>query len=137
MRSMHYAAGQVWKYHHRPGEEGSRLTVLRVDDAPGYGNIIHIAVSGLSIRAPQAPHGHINEMGHLPLTQHAIDQSVTELVKTLPEPPASDGYLVWREAFDKGEAGVFTVPLVRLVALTEQALVQHLEPSGAADSRCE
>lgn len=119
---MRYAVGQVWKYHHRHGEDGSRLMVLRIDTEPGYGNIVHVAVSGLSIRAPQAPNGYIREMGHLPFVEDAIDQSVTELVDTLPEPPAGDGYAVWREAFDKGEAGVFTVPLGKLLALTEQSV---------------
>jgi hypothetical protein len=119
---MRYAAGQVWKYHNRPGEDGSRLTVLRIDTEPGYGNIVHIAVSGLSIRAPQAPDGHIREMSHLPFAEDAVDQSVTDLVETLLKPPSSDGYSVWQEAFDKGEAGVFTVPLGHLVTLTEQSM---------------
>lgn len=81
---MRYAVGQVWKYHHRHGEDGSRLTVLRIDTEPGYGNIVHVAVSGLSIRATQAPDGYIREMSHLPFAEDAIDQSVTELVDTLP-----------------------------------------------------
>jgi len=132
---MRYAAGQIWKYHHRPGEEGSRLTIVHIDTEPGYGNIIHIAVGGLFIRATQATPGHIHEMSHLPFTQDAIDQSVTDLVKTLPNPPAKDGYLVWREAFDKGEAGVFSLPLIRLITITEQSLVQHLDAGGAADGR--
>ncbi|MFO0812452.1 MAG: hypothetical protein U0796_04505 [Gemmatales bacterium] len=130
---MHYAAGQVWKYHHRPSEDGSRLTILCIDTEPGYGNIVHIAVSGLAIRAPHAPNGHIREMSHLPFAEDAIDKSVTELVETLPEPPLSGGYAVWREAFDKGEAGVFTVPLGQLVALTEQSISQSAEPRVAAD----
>ncbi|MBX7106656.1 MAG: hypothetical protein K1X57_21455 [Gemmataceae bacterium] len=133
---MRYAAGQVWKYHHRPGEEGSRLTVLRIDTEQGYGDIVHIAVSGLFIQAPQAPSGHIREMSHLPFSTDAIDQSVTELIETLAEPPASDGYAVWREAFDKGEAGVFTVSLGKLLAITEQSINQQAEPfSQSADSR--
>jgi len=98
----------------------------------GHGTMVHIAVSGLSIRSPQAPEGHIRDLSHLPFAEDAIDQSVTELVETLQEPPVGDGYGVWREAFDKGEAGVFTVPLGQLVALTEQSMSKSAEPSVAA-----
>ena len=130
---MRYAAGQVWKYRHRPGEDGSRITILRIDTEPVYGNIVHIAVNGLSIQSPQAPEGYIRAMSHLPFAEDAIDQSVTELVETLPEPPATEGYAVWREAFEKGEAGVFTAPLGQLVASLEQSMNQQSE-SNAGDA---
>lgn len=121
---MRYAAGQVWTYHHRPGEDGSRLTVLRVETEPGHDPFVHVAVGGLAVRAPQAPAGVVREMGHLPFSADAIDRSVLELVETGPEPPAGDGYTAWRAAFDRGEAGVFTVPVGEVIAMLEQSLAE-------------
>ena len=41
-----YAPGQVWAYHTRPGEEGSTLTVLRVERiVPVDQVIVHVAES--------------------------------------------------------------------------------------------
>ena len=103
------------------------MTILRIDVEPRYGNIVHVAVSGLSLQAPRAPGGRIWELSHLPFTEEAIDQSVTELVETLPETPISGEYTVWREMFAKGEAGVFAVPLGELIALTEESISQSAE----------
>lgn len=120
---MRYAAGQVWTYHHRPGEDASRVTVLHVDDEPHYGVIVHVAVSDVAIRTPRMPDGLIKTLGHLPISEQAMDWSVAELVETLPEPPdCSDGYTTWREAFDLGQAGVFTVPLGQLVGHLEESM---------------
>ncbi|MCS7080706.1 MAG: hypothetical protein NZ585_11770 [Chloracidobacterium sp.] len=118
---MRYAAGQVWAYRHRPGEEASRLTILRVDADPQHGWIVHIAVSGVAIKSPHAPDGYLRHIGHLPLTEVALDASVTALVETQPPPPAGDGYATWREAFDGGEGGVFIVPLDQLIDMLEEA----------------
>lgn len=81
-----------------------------------------ISLSAALPPGPRERPGVTSALSHLPLVEAAIDQSVTELVETLPEAPPSEGYAVWRVAFDDGEAGVFTVPLGQRLELTEQSM---------------
>lgn len=48
--SSKYEPGQVWSYHTRPGEEASRLTVLRVEPYGKPGDLaVHVRVDGVSV----------------------------------------------------------------------------------------
>ena len=42
-----FRVGDVWEYNTRPGEEGSRLTVVKIDNSPELGIIVHVAVDRL------------------------------------------------------------------------------------------
>ena len=47
---------------------------------------------------------------HLPFAESAIEQSVTTLERESgPVPDFAEGYRLWREAFDAGKGGVFSI----------------------------
>ncbi len=109
MSAHPYAAGQVWAYRTRPGEEGSRLRIHAVETVPGSDEpAYHVTLSGLGI-----------QLGHLPLSRQSLDASVTELSETdaaFPDP--TEGVAAWRE----GGGGVFTVPVAGVVQMMADAL---------------
>jgi len=43
---MKYLVGQEWKYKTRQGEENSILKILKIEEYPDYGKVIHISVNG-------------------------------------------------------------------------------------------
>jgi len=64
-------------------------------------------------------------IGHLPYAESAVDQSVIELVAENVDVPAfAEGYEVWKEDFDKGEAGIFTAPVAQVIGALEQGMNQ-------------
>ena len=118
-----YKPGQVWKYKTRAGEEGSLIYVVKVDAEKGHGSIYHIYVDGLRIRNPHLSGGIQSELPHAPVDKSTLDASVTELVRDKKQiPDISGGYATWREAFDAGEAGVFNIPVAKIIDYIEQAI---------------
>jgi len=119
-----FEAGQVWTYQTRPGEEDSRLTVLKVEEYDKLGTIVHIRVDGVAQKNPHAPDGVSSVIHHMPFDAEAIRKSVIELVDSGAPVPDSfeEGYAIWKEAFDKGEAGVFTITVAESIAFCEEAL---------------
>lgn len=120
---MTFHAGEVWRYHTRPAEPDSTLTVLRVDEEPGAGAIVHVYVDGLRIPNPHHPEGFSGTIGHMPFAESAVSASVTELLgQADPLPDFNEGYESWRSAYDDGHAGVFTITVAEAVEVMEQAI---------------
>ncbi|MEL6908077.1 MAG: hypothetical protein AAFU73_01005 [Planctomycetota bacterium] len=107
---MQLRAGQVYEYETRPDEKGSRVVVCRVGAERGFGEVAHVCVEGVRIENPAAPGGVTTVVSHLPFDAHALSECLVALVDERSElPDFEEGYALWREAFDAGEAGVFTV----------------------------
>jgi hypothetical protein len=118
-----YHVGETWKYQTRPGEEGSTLTVVKVESSPRMGVIVHISLRGLRIKNLHAPNGITTEARHLPMAEQALQKSVTEMVRAHGALPSyEEGYRAWRSAFDSGNAGAFTISVADAIAGMEQAL---------------
>jgi hypothetical protein len=118
-----YHAGETWKYKTRPGEEGSILTVVKVESSPRLGIIVHVSLDGLNVRSKHAPSGTSDRIGHMPFSEAAIDASVTGRVgKAGALPKFEDGYKEWRAGYDQGKAGIFSVPVAEAVGYTESIL---------------
>jgi hypothetical protein len=100
----------------RPEEEGSFLTILKVESSPTLGVIVHARIDGVRIENPLAPSGVSDTIGHIPLLEAALDESVTtslgSLFKLVRE---DDGYGEWRRAFDEGEAGVWSITVAEVI----------------------
>jgi hypothetical protein len=121
--SSKFQVGQTWKYQTRPGEEGSTVTVVKVESAPQTGVIVHVALRGLHVKNPGAPSGITTEANHLPMAESALQKSVTVMVTAqAPLPSYEEGYREWRRAFDSGHAGAFTTSLAEAVTFVEVAL---------------
>lgn len=64
-------------------------------------------------------------LGHFPITAESLQQTGLEVVGHLsPNADDMEGYRVWREAFDRGEAGVFSVPLEEIWGMVLETLAQ-------------
>lgn len=102
------AAGQEWKYHNRPGEDDSRVIILKLEPGKDGTPLAHIAVTNLSEEGT---------VHHLPFTEKAVRASLTELVGTIDYESEPEGYKLWKTDYDHGKAGVFDQPVAEAVGL--------------------
>src|SRR5688572_21210724 len=97
-----YKPGQVWSFKTPADQPKALLTILRVESHPKLSNIVHIALSGVSL-----PNGG-SDVQHMPFAEAAIDHSVTSLIREGdPLPGFQSGYDQWRQAFEAGKGGIF------------------------------
>ncbi len=124
--SMKYNVGQEWNYKTRPGEENSTLKILKIEEYPTIGKVIHISLSGLKMKNPQNPKGVADKISHLPITEEALDKSIIRIkndTRQMPDSTEMDGYSYWKREFDKGNAGVFSIPVSEIVNSMEKSIV--------------
>ena len=120
---IEFSAGQTWQYKTRPGEEASRLVVCRVDADRKLGTIVHVYVEGVAIKSPRAQGGVTRVVHHLPFAAEALRNSVGAPGAHRDDlPDYQDGYDTWRQAFDSGKAGVFTISVAESLDFMEQAI---------------
>jgi len=118
-----YKVGQQWSYSARPAEEKSYLIIVKIDNDPKLGRIIHIALRGLKIKNPRSPNGLSEEIGHLPFLEEAIEKSGLKLVKEKVDlPDFEEGYQIWRKAYDAGKAGAYSITIAEAVGVMEAVL---------------
>jgi hypothetical protein len=120
-----FKVGQKWSYKTRPNEEKSYFIVVKVEHHPKFGNIIHIAVRDLKMKNPHSPDGISDKVNHMPFAEEAMNKSALKLLKEKVElPDYKEGYNLWREAFDAGRAGIYTITLAEAVDVMEASLNQ-------------
>jgi len=116
-----YEVGQVWKYKTKIGEEQSTIVILKIEHYDSMGNVIHTSVRNLKINNSRNPNTFSETINHLPIAEEALDRSVTALVSNNSEiPDFSEGYKYWKEAFDNGAGGVFSIEVKDAVKYTEE-----------------
>lgn len=121
---MKYKVGQEWNYKTRTGEEKSTLKILKIEEYPKHGKVIHISIGGLKVGDPDVEKGFAKEFTHIPITEKALDKSVTELKSEKVKLPKNiDGYEYWKKEFDQGIAGVFSIPVSQIVDLMEESII--------------
>jgi len=121
-----FKVGQKWSYRARAGEESSYFIIVKIDNDPKLGRIIHIAMRVLKIKNPRSPDGVSDRVEHLPFAEEAIEKSGIKLLKEKLElPDFKEGYQMWREAFDAGGAGIYTITVAEAVSAIEIALNQE------------
>ncbi|WP_256365199.1 hypothetical protein [Pseudomonas sp. PDM25] len=99
----------IWAYKNRPGEDGSTLTILKIENYPKLGKIVHIRVDGFRMINPVTGN-EFNDMPHLPFQAKALERSITHRIgETAEIPDFNQGYAAWRAAFDEGSAGAFKI----------------------------
>lgn len=116
-----YAAGQVWEYHTRDGDEGSLVKIQKIEQlgaAEKAYTVYHVSVIGVHFRGVAFD----GTLAHLPVSRETLDASVTRLsASTAAFPDATPGIAEWRAA----KGGVFTIPLAKIVTFVEQSIGQH------------
>mgnify|MGYP001229634974 CR=1 FL=1 len=127
-----FEPGQRWSYHSRAHEPLSTVVVLRVDDLPGHGEVVSVAVEDVEIPHPTDPDGAILSIAHLPFAAAALRGSVIRLLeRDVDTAESEDGYRRWRQALDQGEAGVFTVSVAEAVQFCDDAVSGRGEGSAS------
>jgi hypothetical protein len=115
-----FKPGDVWHYATREGEEQSTLTVLKVDNSPELGVIVHIGVERIKLtncRGGQSP----ESVPHMPFARKTLDDSVTKKVASnRPLPNFREGYEEWKEAYTQKKAGIYIVGVARAVSVAEK-----------------
>jgi hypothetical protein len=115
-----FRVGDVWEYHTRRGEEQSRLTVVKVEESPEVGIIVHVAVDRIRLASC---HGGPDptSIPHMPFARSALDASVTKRVATeQPLPDYVSGYEEWKVAYERKKAGVYVIPVGMAVGIAEK-----------------
>ena len=120
-----YKVGQVWAYNTREIDTGSTLMVVKTEIDDRLGSIIHISVQGVQMRNPHDESGICSVISHLPCSEEAVQESVSHILSTSSTLPDFDeGYQEWREAFDAGRAGIWGIPVSKMVDAMETVLNQ-------------
>ncbi|NII56338.1 hypothetical protein [Luteibacter sp. SG786] len=123
MSKPDYVVGQSWTYRTRPGEEASRVAIRRIDIEPEDGEVFHVSILGVKLRNHRLPGGIQPAMHHAVVSRASLDASLLE-----PDGQADaeenwrDGYDVWRQAYDNGDAGIFDLPLADVLGYIERVV---------------
>ncbi|KIC62578.1 hypothetical protein [Chryseobacterium taiwanense] len=121
-----YTVGQEWNYKTRKGEENSTLKILKIEEYPETGKVIHISVNRLRMKNPASPEGFSQTLSHIPISEEALNKSITKVqneTKKMPDSTEMDGYSYWKKEFDNGNAGVFSIPVSEIVKGMERSIV--------------
>jgi hypothetical protein len=126
-RDAKFRVGDVWEYKTRQGEEGSRLTITRIDESPKLGVIVHVSVSGIHFSNCHGG-GEPDNIQQMPFARRALDASVTNKVASHQLLPADYDsiYEAWRSAFVKNEAGIYTIDVAEAVSAAEATFRQGI-----------
>jgi hypothetical protein len=117
-----FAAGQTWSYAARPDQVGSRVIVLRVEEYPKIGRVVHVSITGLALR--RAPGGTPEgwNIAHVAFAEAALRSSVIQLESSPATPPAvaEATYRRWRKGADRGKVQRRTIPVADAVGQIER-----------------
>lgn len=120
MSKPDYAVGQAWIYRTRPGEDGSRVAIRRIDHEPEDGAIFHVSILDVKLRNHRLPGGLQPAMHHAAVSRASLDASVLKVDgEADAEESWRNGYGVWRQAYDNGDAGIFDLPLAEVLGYIE------------------
>ena len=123
-----FIVGQEWNYETREGEENSTLKILKIDEIENTEkNIIHISISGLKIENPNNSAKYYKDLRHIPICEKTLKNSVTKVKNEKSElPDFNEGYSIWKEAYEKKEAGFFTISVLEIVKFMDKTINQGI-----------
>jgi hypothetical protein len=118
-----YREGQVWGYQTRHCDEQSYLIIVKVDAAPGPNDVVHISVEGVRIMDPHNGRLAVRTIGHIPISEEALSESVTEMLGvTTRFPDFHEGYEHWLSERNNSRAGYYTAPVAEIVEMIAQVM---------------
>jgi hypothetical protein len=118
------APGQRWSYRTRAGEPDSTLVILRIDEDPKAGRIVHVRIEGVSFASRNGEGSSISSVGHAPIAEASVLPALGQIVETGCEIDDLEGYFIWKKSFDAGKGGVFTISPAEVVEVIAQASKQ-------------
>lgn len=123
--SADFKEGQYWSYKTRTHEKGSFVLINKIESNEKYGDIYHISIAKVKVKNPMIDGGISTDLPHFPVSEATLNKSVTTLLGVMAvNQEYLDGYKTWKEAFDSGKAGVFTIDLKEIVNIIEQSINQ-------------
>jgi hypothetical protein len=133
-----FEVGQVWSYYARPGDEESLILINLVEEVPKLGVVYHISVLRVHMPSLNDSSRPRIDLPHFPVLKVSLEESVVALVVSQ-YPPLDTyrrGYETWREAFDAGRAGAFTIPIYEIVQTVEESIAKtRQQPSNKSLER--
>jgi hypothetical protein len=79
-----FTPGQRWQYRSRAVDEGSSLTVYKIDDVPGIGIVVHIMVDHVDFIDRQKAQGNNGWILFLDMRRDSLDASVIKQLGIVP-----------------------------------------------------
>jgi hypothetical protein len=102
------------------------LYIVKIETLSRGQYAFHIYLDNLRIPNSHLPSRMQTELPHSPVSSETLDLSVVKLLGTATTlPDISEGYLAWREAYDAGEGGIFTISVAEIVEFIEEATREH------------
>ncbi len=107
--------GQVWNYQARDCDDKSTVWIKLIEQGSDERVIVHISVTDV-----QSPDGVSRFISHLPYDADALRACLTSQldVKQMwdrEDDHFGNGYGIWLDAYNSGDAGVFTAPLDEII----------------------
>ena len=101
------------------------LTVVKVEHQDSTGNIIHVRVDSVKVKTSENPAKYSEVITHMPFAEAALDSSgLRKIGETKVIPDYQEGYNEWRASFEKGGAGVFSIPVGKAVEYMEETMLK-------------
>jgi hypothetical protein len=118
-----YETGQIWRYRSRDAEVDSQIVILNSVQVDIY-TVYSICVEGIKLKNPWIQGGIQTTLPHSPVSREVLDLSVLELIGIRQNPldDYEEAFQEWKEPFDRGEAGYFTITVAKILDFTEQAV---------------
>lgn len=120
-----YHTGEEYTFKARPSEPNAMLTIVKVEHQDSIGNIIHVRVDSVKVKTSEEPVKYSQVITHMPFSEAALDSSgLRRIGKAKVTPYYQEGYNEWRTSFEKGDAGVFSIPVSKAVEYMEVTMLK-------------
>jgi hypothetical protein len=129
-----FSPGQIWTFKTRAHEPDAFICVLAVDMNDKLGQVVSIAIARVQIPNPNLEGGIQEQLPHAPITAAVLAEAVIDCVATdgplADDPSIADAYRQWREPYEKGEAGVFTISPAEILDVIGGVVASFDNPSA-------
>lgn len=111
-----YDIGQIWNFNAPKGDDSATITILKVERTEKGDTIIHVRLDNIRVYNPEIKEKFTRNITHLPFSRQALDSSVTTLKgQTAEVPEYLNGYLKWKDAYDRNEGGYWKLSAVHVL----------------------
>ncbi|MBL4677030.1 MAG: hypothetical protein JKY70_12615 [Mucilaginibacter sp.] len=111
--------GQIWTYNNREGEDDSFIVIIKLDDSNSQNPVAHVSTENLSKPGSEEVDTTTWSIGHAPV-QLGILAGALKTLKGYREIEFNEGYTYWKEEYDKGKAGVWSIPINEMIDLIQE-----------------
>ena len=121
-----YQEGQVWSYKTRPQDPHSKLYIVKIEADENLETIYHLYIDGLNMKNPRIKEGIQTTMPHIPASEKTLNESIIQIEtgEAIDSEEFNEGYLVWKKEFDKGGAGIWTIPVSEIISYVEEVITE-------------